>query len=359
MGSRKEVKPLIFKYSLLAALSITIGTVCATFAEYEDSDTKMSDLISRIADLEAQLKGEGSPDDKNPGSQVTTEDFERFKEEMRATQDKLTRLNEDMNQLRLENEKLKASKTPLTTRAAAHDSLEEKPVSQKGSERPKLVHPSQVSSSSEHSSGEEDEVEFILNDLRQKSSSLDKSPVEGDEEESMDSSAKKKKKTEDIEEIRTKATKTAEEKAPKLPAGDAEAAYNVAFALQDKGEYVKAEKAFSAFIKEYPQDPLIPQALYWKGECCLQQKNFKDAKVIFVNAYKKNPKGPKAPYSLLRLGEAFALEGKKENAGIIWDRLDKTFPKMKEDLKTELAALRKKYGITTESVKTSKSASSS
>ena len=53
----------------------------------------------------------------------------------------------------------------------------------------------------------------------------------------------------DLEEAREIATKHAEEKAPKFSAGDAEAQYNEAFALHDKGAYKEAERAFSYFIK--------------------------------------------------------------------------------------------------------------
>ena len=96
--------------------------------------------------------------------------------------------------------------------------------------------------------------------------------------------------------------------------------------------------------------------MYWKAESCLQQKNYKDAKILFVNSYKKNPKGPKAPDCLLKLGEILAIQGKKDDAHTAWRKLRKDFPHMTSEMKTELASLQKTYGIEQNSEKASKPA---
>lgn len=380
MSSLKLLNRLAYKSMVYSVLSWAVILMGPVRAESEDPDTKMSDLISRIADLESQMSEGGKTDDKNPGAHVSSEDLERLKEEVRALrdgressgdlrnlQDEMKLLREDMKQLQKENASLKGQKVAHKKPESEDETEEEKPAVKKGQNEPRLVHPSQVDSTegslkevshhNESTSQSEEDGEAVLNDLRGKATSFDKSEDEGEDD--AEGSSKKKKGSKDLEKIREKATQKAQEVTPTLPAGDGEAAYNVAFALHDKGEYAKAEKAFSEFIKNNPKDNLVSQALYWKGDCCVQLRNFKDAKVIFVNAFKKNPKGPKAPHSLLKLGEVFAMEGKKENAGVIWDRLENTFPNMKSDMKADLASLRKQYGIGGKSGKVSKKTSES
>jgi TolA-binding protein len=83
--------------------------------------------------------------------------------------------------------------------------------------------------------------------------------------------------------------------------------------------------------------------MYWKGEACLAQDKCQEAKILFVNAYKKEPKGTKAGDCLFKLGKALAIQGKKGDACIAWKKLATDFPGMSPEMKNELAAAKKKY----------------
>ncbi|MBM3632893.1 MAG: tetratricopeptide repeat protein [Alphaproteobacteria bacterium] len=342
---KQQAKPLTFTYALFFAFSLILVIFSPIFAG--DSSTTVGDLSARIDDLERQLtEGHKKSDDANPGDQVTGDDLRRLKEEIRALKsdaDDRNRLREDLNALRAdmrelqeENRSLKSGKS--SKKSPSSDAADEKSELKEKEDGHKPKKPAlQMTHSSNESSGEsigEDDAEAVLM-LLEKSVS--------DENESSDSIGKKGKK--DIDRVREAATKNADDTAPSLTAGNGDDQYNEALALHDKGAYKKAEKVFGEFIKSHPNDPLVSKAMFWKADSCLRQKNYKDAKILLVNAYKKNPKGPKAPDCLLKLGEILAIQGKKEDARTAWKKLKLDFPHMTSELKAELASLQKTYGV--------------
>jgi tol-pal system protein YbgF len=351
MSLRTKVK----HYKSFTAFLVSIVISYPLFAD----DTTIGDLNARIDDLERQInEGGGKTDDVNPGTRVTMEDLDRIKEEVRAVrgrsedmnslQDELRLMRDDIKQLKKENAELRAQKASKIETLPS-DSRDEKPAEKmkSGSLKSKTPLP----------------AESVSVDLDEETASviqlLEKSAPGADQDDTEAMPTKKQKKNVEVEAVRDAATKQAEETAPKLPTGNAEAQYNEAFALHDKGEYKNAERAFSDFIESYPNDPLVSKAMYWKAESCLQQKNYKDAKILLVNAYKKNPKGPKAPDCLLRLGEILAIQGKNADACTAWRKLKKDFPHMTAEMKTELTTLKKTYGCQVKSEDAPKSAAAS
>lgn len=312
------------RYSFLTTVFV-VSTLFHPIAA-EDSSTTIGDLSARIEDLENQLNAKGGRvDDANPGDQVSSEDLKILKEEMRSLHDGMKRLQSENAELRSEiASKESSSRKPISSNNESFE--EERPSSKRKRDSETQMHtPASLEM--------DDETESVLKMLEQ-------AAPEGDEDDGKP--AKKQKK--DLEEAREIATKHAEEKTPKFSAGNAEAQYNEAFALHDKGAYKEAERAFSYFVKTYPNDPLVPKAMYWKAESCLKQGKQKEAKILFVNAYKKNPRGPKAPDCLLKLGEALAMQGKKDDACTAWRKLKTDFPHMTNEMKSELASLKQQYG---------------
>lgn len=124
---------------------------------------------------------------------------------------------------------------------------------------------------------------------------------------------------------------------PDVPEGyglTAQEQYDRAFTLLRQANYDEAEKAFKAFIEKNPKDKLIDNAKYWHAETYYVRAQFSDAAVAFADAYQENPKGSKAPDSLLKL--AMSLSG-----------LDKT-----ADACTTLSELRKNYPQAPASIRT-------
>ena len=358
------LKPVYLKYFILVVFFLNTLLFYPVLAD--DSNTTIGDLSARIAELEEQLghKGDHS-DDTNPGAKVSQEDLERLKDEIRTIRNSQTgsedmnNLREELRNLREDVRHLKSENTTLRQRGntdlPSNDSSnrfgsfvdassEEKPITKKRNHE--SWNQTQMSPSLEI----DEETESVLELLEQSAP-----------EEDEDGNTSNKNQKKDIKEVRKSATKHAEETAPKLFTGTPQeknslSQYNAALTLHDKGAYKEAERAFGYFIKTYPNDPLIPQAMYWRAESTMKQGNNKGAQLLFVTAYKKNPKGPKAPNCLLRLGETFALLGKKENACIAWKKLEEDSAHLTDEVRTELASLKNQYGCQKKPGKTSKPA---
>ena len=108
--------------------------------------------------------------------------------------------------------------------------------------------------------------------------------------------------------------------------------YERAFALLQRREYDKAANAFKVFADGNPGNPLASNALYWLGETYYFQKNYADAARVFLDGFKRYPKGNKAPDNLFKLGKALAAIDEKQPACAAWSKLLKTFPNTNERL---------------------------
>ena len=103
-------------------------------------------------------------------------------------------------------------------------------------------------------------------------------------------------------------------------------AYNAALTLYDKNQVAAAEQRFASFLKEYPQSPLTPNAMYWLGECYYSTGKMDSAIMIFKDVAGKFPRHPKAAASLLKAGYAYAKLKDMENARFYWQILLDDFP---------------------------------
>jgi len=87
--------------------------------------------------------------------------------------------------------------------------------------------------------------------------------------------------------------------------GDAErAAYEAAFALLKAGQYDASARQFQAFLQQFPEGALAPNALYWLGESYYATQNYELALAQFRGLLQRFPTDQKAPGALLKLGLA-------------------------------------------------------
>ncbi len=107
---------------------------------------------------------------------------------------------------------------------------------------------------------------------------------------------------------------------------DAAALYEQGFADIKAQKYDSAEKSFAAFIKQYPDHALAPNAYYWLGETHYVRKQYDKASRVFAEAYQKFRKGPKAADNLLKLGMSLAGKGEKDNACIALKQIKTQYP---------------------------------
>src|SRR3984957_850914 len=90
--------------------------------------------------------------------------------------------------------------------------------------------------------------------------------------------------------------------------------YDLGYGYLLHKDYALAEDSFRDFLRRYPTDRLAAEAQYWLGESMFQRQNYRDAADTFLSMSKKFESSPKAPDSLLRLGQSLAALNEKELA---------------------------------------------
>lgn len=102
--------------------------------------------------------------------------------------------------------------------------------------------------------------------------------------------------------------------------------YDAAFRHLQQQEYDKAAAAFDDFVKDNPDNPLSSNALYWLGETHYYRKDYAEAARVFLDGYKRYPKGSKAPDNLFKLGKSLAAIDEKKPACAALNKLLKSYP---------------------------------
>lgn len=106
----------------------------------------------------------------------------------------------------------------------------------------------------------------------------------------------------------------------------AEAAYEKALNLLEKGKPDVAGKMLDAFIGEYPKDPLVPNAHYWLGESHFDQDAFAEAILAFKKVPELFPNHHKAPDALFKIVSCYMKFDDRQNATFYLGVLLKGYP---------------------------------
>ena len=89
--------------------------------------------------------------------------------------------------------------------------------------------------------------------------------------------------------------------------------------LLSRGQYDQASHAFRTFADAHPDDDRASAALYWTGDIAYSsKKDYDEAARDFAELLKKYPKSPRAPDSMLKLGQSlFELGQMKEGCAAL------------------------------------------
>jgi tol-pal system protein YbgF len=82
----------------------------------------------------------------------------------------------------------------------------------------------------------------------------------------------------------------------------AQAAYDTAFQSIRAGNYAAASREFRAFIQQFPDHPLVPNAWYWLGQSYFVTTNYGVALDAFKQLVDQFPQSDKTPDALLKVG---------------------------------------------------------
>ncbi len=99
-----------------------------------------------------------------------------------------------------------------------------------------------------------------------------------------------------------------------------------------------------AFIEAHVDDPLASNARFWLGDTYYVRGQFREAAKIFLQGYKLDPKGTKAPDDLLKLGMSLARLEKQKDACVTFAKLKKDFPDAPDRIKKAAARERQRTG---------------
>lgn len=88
---------------------------------------------------------------------------------------------------------------------------------------------------------------------------------------------------------------------PSANGGD-EAAYKAAFDAMRGEHYADSASQFNAFVQQYPDSPLVPNAWYWMGESYYVTQNYQFALKAFQTLVDRYPGSAKAVGALLKIG---------------------------------------------------------
>ncbi|HET7176658.1 MAG TPA: tol-pal system protein YbgF [Gammaproteobacteria bacterium] len=84
--------------------------------------------------------------------------------------------------------------------------------------------------------------------------------------------------------------------------GADEGAYQKSFNQLKDGRFSDAIKGFKSFLKQYPDSPLVPNAVFWTGEAYYQMSDFDTALATFKKVVKDYPTSSKVSDALLKVG---------------------------------------------------------
>jgi len=96
------------------------------------------------------------------------------------------------------------------------------------------------------------------------------------------------------------------------PQNPADAVYAKGLSSFNARQYQQALGIFQEFSRNFKTSPLMPNALFWTGECYFQLGDFANAALSYQEVIEKYPKSPKHADALFKRGVAFTKLG---NAG--------------------------------------------
>src|SRR5690554_2482021 len=97
-------------------------------------------------------------------------------------------------------------------------------------------------------------------------------------------------------------------------AAGAKEQYQEAMDFIKSKHFPEAQTKLSELVKQHPQDPLVPNALYWSAEVWLVQGEPEKALVDFAKVVSDHPEHSKAADATYKIGVTLDRQGKAEQA---------------------------------------------
>jgi len=105
--------------------------------------------------------------------------------------------------------------------------------------------------------------------------------------------------------------------------------------------YGEAEDGFKEFLSKFPDHGMAGSAGFFLGEAYWAEQNYAAAAQAYQDSYKRNPKGRRAPDSLLKLGLSLARLGQRDQACTVIGSVDTEYPNAVDVRKRAQAAFKR------------------
>jgi tol-pal system protein YbgF len=129
-----------------------------------------------------------------------------------------------------------------------------------------------------------------------------------------------------------------------LPSVDVPSKYESAMTLLSQAQYDEARAQFRSFADANPQDPMAAQAVYWVANISFVQKDYPNASRSFAEELKKYPTSPRAPESMLKLGQSLIAMNQKKEGCTFLGALHAKYPAAAKPIVEQTLAARKAAG---------------
>ncbi len=110
------------------------------------------------------------------------------------------------------------------------------------------------------------------------------------------------------------------------PQNPADAVYAKGLASFNAKQYQQALGIFQEFARNFKTSPLMPNALFWTGECYFQLGDFANAALAYQEVVEKYPKSAKHADALFKRGVAFQKLGNAGAAKLSFKEVIEKYP---------------------------------
>lgn len=111
-----------------------------------------------------------------------------------------------------------------------------------------------------------------------------------------------------------------------MPTGSGQELYQQALEGFYAKKYQQAQTTWEQFVKGFPKDPLVPNAVFWQGECFFQMQDYANAVLTYQKVIENHSSSNKFKSALLKQGISF-FKLKKDQAGkVVLEDLIKKYP---------------------------------
>lgn len=108
-------------------------------------------------------------------------------------------------------------------------------------------------------------------------------------------------------------------------------------------QFDEAETGLQAFIRKYPKDQLVPEAIFYLGESYTKRKRPREAAEQYLKVSTDYSKAARAPEAMVKLGFALEQLNLKEQACATFGEVGRKFPNANANLRAQADREFKRY----------------